>query len=130
MGAMRQKRIDSEDKVRKSEVLDRHSMGQLFLEQKVHCQHHQRHVMMPSVPLAYLVLSHPQAVLGFSEGVFDPKARRLHRGELMERGIGLGVGERELDGVGAIDFAAQEEMPTPGVVFLAVPQPHALISRI
>ena len=25
----------------------------------------------------HLVLSHPQAVLGFSEGVFDPKARRL-----------------------------------------------------
>ena len=125
MGAMRQKRIDSEDKVRESEVLDRHSMGQLFLEQKVHRQHHQRHVMMPSVPLAHLVLSHAQAVLGFSEGVFDPKAHRLHRGELMERGIGLGVGERELDGVGTIDFAAQEEMPTPGVVFLAVPQPHA-----
>jgi acyl-CoA synthetase (AMP-forming)/AMP-acid ligase II len=86
---------------------------------------HQRHVMMPSVPLAHLVLSHPQAVLGFSQNVFDPKARRLHRGELMERSIGLGVGERELDGVGTIDFAAHEEMPTPGVVFLAVPQPHA-----
>jgi hypothetical protein len=39
MGAMRQKRIDSEDKVRESEVLDRHSMGQLFLEEKVHRQH-------------------------------------------------------------------------------------------
>ncbi len=38
MGAMRQKRIDSEDKVRESEVLDRHSMGQLFLEQKAHRQ--------------------------------------------------------------------------------------------
>jgi hypothetical protein len=32
-------------------------------------------VMMPSVPLAHLVLSHPQAVLGFSQSVFDPKAR-------------------------------------------------------
>ena len=98
MGAMRQKRIDSEDKVRESEVLDRHSMGQLFLEQKVHRQHHQRHVMMPSVPLAHLVRSHPQGVLGFSEGMFDPKARRLHRGELMERGIGLGASHRSCGG--------------------------------
>ena len=53
---------------------------QPFLQHKEHRQSHQRHVMLPALPLAHLVIAHAHMTLGILKGSFYEMTTSLQDG--------------------------------------------------
>ena len=57
------------------------TMGQALFGEKHQGNHDQRHVVMPGLPAAGLIVGHAAGALGILEGTFDEVAVSLHAGQ-------------------------------------------------
>lgn len=85
-------------------------MGQTLLGKEHQGDHDERHVVMPCLPSADLIVGHATGALGIFESPFDEMAVGLHAGQSAQRRLGLGIAETELE-FAAADFPADQQMP-------------------
>ena len=101
------------------------AVGHAFLGQEHQRDPDQRHVMVPRLPTPDLVVRHAASAFGILKRALNEMPRRLHFRQATQTGLGLGIGQAELQ-FRAVDLAAHQQIPASRLGFLAVPQPHPL----
>src|SRR5512143_3860171 len=99
-------------------------MEQPLLQGKQHRHHHQRHMMMPAPPTAYLVISQPYVLFAMLQAPFNPVALPLHERQPRGWRVSRGVTEAILDLGWGVHFPANDHMPLPRLGFVTIPHPH------
>ncbi len=111
------------DHIAAGQQLRRLPVGQSLLGQEHQRDHHQGHVVMPTVPEAHLIVGHATLALGVLKGPFDEVTGRLHHRQMAQRGVRFGVGQTELE-FRSIQLAAHQKMPLTCLGGLLVPDKH------
>jgi hypothetical protein len=100
------------------------------LEHELHRHHDQRHVTMPGLPLARLIVSHADMALGVLKGAFDPEALRLHLRKLIHARLFIGVTQTVFDRGRRIDLTTHHQMPPVCGRTVLVPEPHLSMDHL
>ncbi len=97
-----------------------------LLKEKEQGHHDQRHVVMPSLPTAGLVLGHSGLSLGVLKSALDPVALTLDLGEPACRGFSGCITQAVFQARRIAGIAGHQQVPAAGRGFSAIPQPdHA-----
>jgi hypothetical protein len=78
-------------------------------------------VMVPAAPAPDLVIAQPDVLFALLQGAFDPVALPLHERQAGRRRVGRGIAQALVDLGRRIDFPANDQVPGPGLRFLAIP---------
>ena len=76
--------------------------------------------MVPAIPFSALVFGHSTGAFDFLERLFDKKTQTLHAGQFVQIDARAGITQAVFD-FRAIQFAPNQQMPTPRTGFLSVP---------
>src|SRR5947208_15544334 len=84
---------------------------------------------MPGTPTPHLVVGQTALAFAIFERALNPKALPLHLHQPLQGDLRRGIAQRVLDFVARAHFPRRHQMPETSLLFIAIPQPHALMQR-